>query len=98
MAETPENIPEASFSSHVYTIGIQALIFLGKQPHPETGEYVRNLDVAKFQIDTLEILTKKTEGNRTDEESKLLEDLLHAVRLAYIDERKRDEAEGEAKA
>lgn len=79
-------MPEANFSAHVYTIGMQALIFLGKQPHPETGKYERNIDVAKFQIDTLEMLSEKTKGNLTDDEGKLLDQMLHACRMAFVDE------------
>ena len=80
-----ESLPRADFSAHVYTIGIQALIFLGKHPHPETGKYEQNLEVARFQIDTLEMIKEKTEGNRTEDESKLLEMLLHNCHLAFVD-------------
>ncbi|NUP89940.1 MAG: DUF1844 domain-containing protein [Candidatus Sumerlaeia bacterium] len=81
-----EHLPRADFSAHIYTIGMQALIFCGKQPHPETGKYERRLDFARYQIDTLEILRDKTKGNLTEDESKLLETLLHSCHLAYLDE------------
>ncbi len=86
---TPE-APGADFSGLIYTIGMQALIFLGKQPHPETGKYERNIDVARYQIDTLEVLKTKTEGNRTDEETKLIDTLLHSCRMAFVDESEKE--------
>lgn len=83
---SPGPMPPADFASHVYTIGIQALIFLGKQPHPESNKYTRNLELARYHIDTLEVLREKTKGNLTEDEAKLIENLLHTCRLAYVDE------------
>jgi hypothetical protein len=85
----PRDLPRADFSAHVYTIAMQALIFLGKQPHPETGKYERNLEIARFQIDTLEVLREKTKGNLTGDEDKLLDTLLHSCHMAFVDESKR---------
>jgi hypothetical protein len=88
-AEKPEEtiaLPQADFSAHVYTLAMQALIFLGKQPNPESGKYERKIEVAKYQIDTLEVLQEKTRGNLTDDETKLLDSLLHQCRMAFVDE------------
>jgi Domain of unknown function (DUF1844) len=83
---TDSSLPRADFAAHIYTIGMQALIFSGKQPHPETGKYERNLDMARYQIDMLGILKEKTQGNLSEDEEKLLETLLHSCHLAYLDE------------
>ncbi|MBN1477561.1 DUF1844 domain-containing protein [Candidatus Sumerlaeota bacterium] len=80
------SLPRADFAAHIYTIGMQALIFCGKQPHPETGKYERNLDLARYQIDMLGILRDKTKGNLSEDEEQLLETLLHSCHLAYLDE------------
>jgi hypothetical protein len=84
--EDAQNLPRADFSAHIYTLAMQALIFLGKQPNPETGKYDRNIDIARYQIDTLEILKEKTKGNLSLEENNLLETLLHSCRMAFVDE------------
>ena len=39
---------------------------------------------AKHAIDTLEMLEQKTTGNRTPEESAVIEEMLHQLRLAYV--------------
>ena len=40
--------------------------------------------VAKHYIDSLEMLGEKTKGNLSDEESKVLSEALHALRMAYV--------------
>ena len=42
---------------------------------------------AKHHIDTLEMLQEKTSGNLTDEETKILSEALHALRMAYVNTR-----------
>jgi hypothetical protein len=42
------------------------------------------LDQAKHSIDLLAVLQKKTEGNRTPQESDELEAALHELRMAYV--------------
>jgi len=37
-----------------------ALMLLGKLPHPETGETIREIDSARMFIDQLEMLALKT--------------------------------------
>jgi hypothetical protein len=84
--EAVPELPKADFSAHIYTLAMQAMIFLGKQPNPENGKYERRIEVAKYQIDTLEILRDKTKGNLEPAEQNLMETLLHQLRLAHIDE------------
>jgi hypothetical protein len=52
------------------------------------GEAVeRDLDAAKHLIDTLAVLERKTRGNLTDEEAKLLTTVLYELRLRYVEAR-----------
>ncbi len=37
-----------------------------------------------LQIDMLEVLQEKTEGNLTDDENKLLQSVLYELRMAYV--------------
>ncbi len=60
------------------------MVALGQLPNPITGKSDIRLSQAKHQIDMLAILEQKTVGNRTPDESALLEELLHQLRLAYI--------------
>jgi hypothetical protein len=62
-----------------------ARMLLGKVPHPETGQVVKDMDAARFFIDQLEMLEAKTKGNLTKEEASLLKQSLMSLRLAYVE-------------
>lgn len=76
-------MPPASFGALVNTLVTQALFYLGELA-PQGGEPVVNLDMAKHQIDTLNVLEQKTQGNLTEEEQKLLDTALYEVRMRYV--------------
>ncbi len=82
--EKPRPLPPASFSFLVTTLANQAMVSLGLLPNPLTHQTQCRLDEAQHFIDTLQILYDKTEGNRTPEETALLEELLHQLRLGYL--------------
>jgi len=81
----PRELPAASFASLVQTLATQAAIFLSNQRDPETGASIRNLELAKHNIDLLRILEEKTKGNLTDEEKRLLETMLYELLMAYVE-------------
>jgi uncharacterized protein YjaG (DUF416 family) len=76
--------PVADFSFFVSTLAIQATIFLGQIENPATNLKEQDLPQAKFIIDTLEMLSKKTQGNLSQEENELLENLLYELRMQYV--------------
>jgi hypothetical protein len=47
-------------------------------------EHGRDLEMARHNIDLLELLQDKTKGNRTPEEDQLLEHLLFQLRMTYV--------------
>lgn len=61
-----------------------ALINLGEAADPMTGE--RRVDLAQAQgaIDMLLTLRDKTRGNRTEQESRLLEDILYDLQMRFV--------------
>jgi hypothetical protein len=61
-------------------------LFLGDARLPDGGS-AENLDLARFHIDLLDTLYKKTEGNLASEEASLLEELLYKLRLRYVQKR-----------
>jgi hypothetical protein len=61
-----------------------ALINLGEAADPVTGERLVDLDQAKDAIDILLLLREKTAGNRTEHESRLLEQILYDVQMRYV--------------
>ncbi|MDZ4821564.1 MAG: DUF1844 domain-containing protein [Planctomycetota bacterium] len=83
-AEPQYQLPPASLTFLVTTLGTQAMVSLGEIPNPVTGQAERHLPQAKHFIDTLAMLEEKTNGNRTPEESSLLRGLLHQLRMAFV--------------
>ena len=75
---------EANFSTLISGMAMEAMIFLGEIQNPVTKKKEANLEHARYVIDTLELLKKKTKGNLTDDETKLLENALHQLRMTYV--------------
>jgi hypothetical protein len=48
------------------------------------GEENRDLEMARHNIDLLELMQEKTRGNRTSEEDQLLTHLLFQLRMSFV--------------
>jgi hypothetical protein len=77
-------IPEASFTTLVNTLATQAMMALGGFEDPQTGKRYLDLELAKFHIDSLDILQEKTKGNLEDEEAKLIEKAIYELRMGFV--------------
>jgi hypothetical protein len=77
--------PPASFEMLVSMLFSQAMAMLGHFPDPQTGKTTTNKPYAKYTIDTLDLLSQKTAGNLSEDESKMLSQTLHSLRMAYIE-------------
>lgn len=75
---------EANFMELINLLAMQAAIALGGYQGPGGERIPANPIAARFQIDLLEVLGKKTEGNLTDEESRVLSAVLHELRTHYV--------------
>ena len=82
--ESPTAPPPASFEVLISMLFTQAMATLGQMPNPATGKPEVNKPFAKHYIDTLEMLGEKTKGNLNEDESKMLSEALHALRMAYV--------------
>ena len=80
-----EEIMSALFEHMVVQNTNMALMFLGKMPHPQSGETVFDIQAARLFIDQLEMLEFKTKGNLSREEQKLLQQSLMPLRLAFVE-------------
>ena len=80
--------PEASRPSELGALFAMfanaALVSLGAVPEPGTGEGRPNLDQARSAIDILVMLRDKTQGNRTDQETRLLEELVYDLQMRFV--------------
>ena len=82
---SPEEMRSALFAHMVMQQSSMAMMLMGKTPHPETGQTVRDLEAARFFIDLLEMLEFKTKGNLSSEEAALLKQSLMSLRMAFVE-------------
>lgn len=78
------------FLALVFSIQGAAMYQLGKTVSPMTGKIERDLTQAKQSIDMLEMLQRKTSGNLTTDEKRMLDHFLYELRLNYVDEMKKE--------
>lgn len=63
-------------------------MFLGVIPNPSTQKAETQLPTARYFIDMISILEEKTAGQLTKQESDVLEETLHSLRLTYMERSK----------
>jgi len=80
-----EEIMAALFANMVIQQTNMAMMLMGKTPHPETGQTIKDLDSARMFIDQLEMLEVKTKGNLNKQEEGLLKQALAAVHMTYVE-------------
>lgn len=80
---------ERTLAGLLMMLGSSAVIAMGDAPDPVSGERHRDLAQAAEVIDLLLLLREKTEGNRTEEESRMFEDLIYDLQLRYVTATKR---------
>ena len=84
-----EQEPLSGFDTLVSYLGTTAMFQLGLMAGP-TGERIpADLANARQTITMLEVLDQKTQGNLTQDESRLLEEILYELRMAYVEVDKR---------
>jgi hypothetical protein len=80
-----EEIMSALFANMVIQQTNMAMMMLGKVAHPETGQFMQDIDTAKMFIDQLEMLEAKTKGNLTKQEEGLMKQALGALHMAFVE-------------
>jgi hypothetical protein len=84
--EDPGPFGRPSFFDLVSILAEPVAVYLGDVRLPD-GRNAENLDMARFHIDLLDILKKKTEGRLSDPERAALEDLLYRLRIRFVQKR-----------
>lgn len=79
---------EPTFEIFISSLGMQAMIAMGKLENPMTGKIDSNPEHARFLIDTLNIIKEKTKNNLTIQEETLLDDYLFNLRMMYVGNKK----------
>jgi hypothetical protein len=84
--------PPATLSVLMTTLATEAMLSLGQMQHPISNKIELDLEQAKHFIDSLQMLEEKTAGNRTPEESRLLDGILYELRMAFVEVQSRSAA------
>lgn len=77
-------LPQLDFGTFVLSMSSSALVHLGEVPEPESGQMMENILAARQTIDILCMLERKTRGNLTPQEERLLRDMLFELRMKYV--------------
>ena len=82
----PPHEPESdiSFSSLVMSLATQTLMQLGEMGAPEGVSVPVDVEGAKQTIEILSMLSLKTKNNLSKEEAQLLEEVLHNLRVGFV--------------
>jgi hypothetical protein len=77
-------LPPGSFAALVSMLTTQALFALGLIRVRGEEEHGPDLEMARYNIDLLEMLSEKTKGNLTPEEQKMLTSTLSDLRMGFV--------------
>lgn len=81
--------PERSLAGLFVMLASSAAMAMGEAPDPLTGQVHRDLGQAAEIVDLLILLREKTEGNRSAEETQILDEILYDLQLRYVSATKR---------
>lgn len=72
------------FPTLVLSLTTTAMLQMGLVPDPATQKVGKNLAAARQTIDILEILHEKTQGNLKPDETRLLDQCLHDLKMSFV--------------
>ena len=75
---------QLDFSTFIMSLTSSAFYHLGDIADPEPGKTETNLPAVQQTIDMLMMLREKTQGNLTEEEAKLLEQLVYELQMKFV--------------
>jgi hypothetical protein len=77
-------LPEGNFAALISMLTTQALFALGLLHIKGQEERKPDLEMAKYNIDMLQVLEEKTKGNLTEEEETVLVNTLNELRMGFV--------------
>ena len=82
-------IPEVNFSSFIMSMSSSAMVHLGEVSDPSTGKIEFSPVLAKQSIDVLAVIEDKIKNGMTQDEERLLCELLYNLRMKYVQKTKK---------
>lgn len=89
MTSATENQGKIDLTTFFLSIASAAYLGLGLGPREAGASEEKNLELAKQNIDLLELMHSKTRGNRSAEEDRLIDQLLFELRLRFVETSKK---------
>ncbi len=77
-------LPQGNFAALVSMLATQSLFAMGALQIEGQEDREPDMELAKYNIDMLEVLEEKTKGNLSPEEAKVLETTLYELRMGYV--------------
>jgi hypothetical protein len=77
-------LPEGNFAALISMLATQALFAMGLLQIKGQEERKPDLELAKYNIDMLQVLEDKTKGNLSKEEEIVLANTLNELRMGYV--------------
>ena len=72
------------FIAFISSLAATSLMHLGEKLSPDQPDGMKNLSAAKQMIDLLDLLKVKTNGNLTQDETDMLENILYNLRMRFV--------------
>ncbi|MGE3260762.1 MAG: DUF1844 domain-containing protein [Bacteriovoracia bacterium] len=73
------------FPTFVLSVASAAMMGLGLAPRPDSNKQELDLEMARQNIDLLQMIKQKTLNNLTPDEDKLLERVLYEVQMKFLE-------------
>ena len=77
-------LPKPTLIMIATTLAQQAMVSMGILPNPTTGKSVFLMHQATYLIDSIDVLFQKTEGNRTEDETRTISNIMSELRMLYV--------------
>lgn len=76
--------PPITFSTLALSLASSAVLAMGLEKNPVTGKVEKDMDLARFNIDMLNLLKEKTKNNLSSEEQNFLDSILSDLKMKFV--------------
>jgi hypothetical protein len=73
------------FATFIMSLSTSAFVHLGLVEDPVTRQKDKDLELARQDIDLLEMIGEKTKGNLSAQEAEMMEQVLYELRLRFVE-------------
>jgi hypothetical protein len=77
------HVESISFEAFIMSLATQSLVLMGEMKNPEIDVAV-DREAARQMIDIIAMLQDKTKGNLSMQESKMIEEIVHNLRISFV--------------